>query len=386
MNKPLAGLRVVDLGIITAGASTSAILADLGAEVIKVEGPNYIDPFRRWAESGDGDNWWNHSPYFRFTNRNKKSVCLDLKSPEGRDLFLDLVAASDVVVENFRVGVLDRLGVGFGALRAHNSRIVLGSISSQGTSGPDANAVSFGSTLEASAGFADLVRYADGPPRISGQALNYPDQVVSLFAAGLIMSTILEARRTGKAMHVDISQREVTAFLLGEHLVSAVRGATDRTNSPVRRGLNDEGIYASRDGKWVAVSLPAGSLLITSEIAAGARGDVRKHVADIVRALDGVDAVTELTALGACARVVVRVEEMVREAKTSLAFATAPNGEAAKGLPWRYGDRPLEIETPARDLGADNHGVVVGLLGRSESAFLRLVREGVLSTAPSQPT
>src|SRR5689334_9621182 len=100
----LRGVRVLDLGIVTAGASTSAILADLGAEVIKVEGPSYTDPFREWTGIVEGTEWWNDSPQFQATNRNKRSVCLELKSPRGRELLLRLAAGCDVVLENFRVG------------------------------------------------------------------------------------------------------------------------------------------------------------------------------------------------------------------------------------------------------------------------------------------
>ena len=106
---PLAGCRVVDLGIITAGASTSAMLADLGADVIKVEASAYIDPFRMWDKGLGAEDWWNKSRFFDFTNRNKRGLALDLKKPKGKELFLDLVANADVIVENFRRGVLERL-------------------------------------------------------------------------------------------------------------------------------------------------------------------------------------------------------------------------------------------------------------------------------------
>ena len=253
--KPLDGLRVVDLGIITAGASTSAILADLGAEVIKVEGPGYVDPFRRWAGSGDEEGWWDKSPYYRFTNRNKRSVCVDLKSDEGRRLLLDLIAISDVVVENFRVGALDRLGLGFSTLVQANPSIVLASISSQGTTGPGFDAVSFGSTLEASSGMASLVGYPGAAPQISGQALNYPDQVASLFAAGIIVAAIIEVPgNTRRAAHIDFSQREIASFLLGEHIVAAAHRATGvkaQTGAPSAF----QGVFRAGDGRWVAVTV-----------------------------------------------------------------------------------------------------------------------------------
>ena len=152
--KPLAGCRVLDLGIITAGAATSAVLADFGAEVIKVESPTYRDPFRRWLSDRPIDADPNLSPFFRATNRGKLGLSLDLKQPLGRDAFLQLVRESDIVVENFRRGVLQKLGLDFETLRAANPRIILASISSQGEDGPEAGYVSYGSTLEAVAGLA----------------------------------------------------------------------------------------------------------------------------------------------------------------------------------------------------------------------------------------
>lgn len=217
----LQGIRVLDLGIITAGASTSAVLADLGAEVIKVEGPSYTDPFREWLGTTNAPNWWNESPQFRATNRNKSSVCLDLKSERGHGLFMKLVAQSDVVVENFRAGVLKRLRIDYETLCAANPGIILASISSQGQTGPDSGNTSFGSTLEASSGLAYLMRYAGETPKITGRGLNYPDQVASLFAASAIMAALVERHRTGTGVVLDLSQRELTSFLVGEALVAA---------------------------------------------------------------------------------------------------------------------------------------------------------------------
>ena len=222
---PLAGCRVLDLGIITAGASTTALLADLGADVIKVESSAYIDPFRAWDRGLGAADWWNQSRFFAFTNRNKRDLALDLKSPRGRELFLDLVAGADVVVENFRRGVLERLKLDYATLAARNPKLILVSVTSQGETGPDATAASFGSTLEATSGLADLTRDDDGTPLISGILLNYPDQIVSIYAAGVTALAVMEQRRTGRGARLDISQRELASFLIGEHILAASAGA-----------------------------------------------------------------------------------------------------------------------------------------------------------------
>jgi len=118
--KPLAGCRVLDLGIITAGAATAAVLADFGAEVIKVESPSYRDPFRRWLSNRPDDAVEDLPPFFRATNRGKAGLSVDLKHPRGREVFLRLVARSDIVVENFRRGVLAKLQLDYATLRATN--------------------------------------------------------------------------------------------------------------------------------------------------------------------------------------------------------------------------------------------------------------------------
>ena len=221
---PLSGMRVLDLGIITAGAGVSALLADLGAEVLKVESHTYPDPFRAWA----GESV---SPFFKSNNRNKYGIALDLKTGADRARFLELVKTADLVVENFRRGVLERLGIGYQTLKSVNPAIMLASISGQGLDGPGAEASSFGSTLEASSGFSARVSYDDGVPYTTGRNVNYPDQTVVLYAAAVITAA-LSTRERG--MHLDVSQRDVTVYLLGEALerCSAGEAAMENQDPP----------------------------------------------------------------------------------------------------------------------------------------------------------
>jgi len=218
-NLPLAGLRVLDLGIITAGAGVSALLADMGAEIIKVESETYPDPFRSWAGASAGD-----SPLFKSNNRNKYGVALDLKTDQGKSDFLELAKSADIVVENFRRGVMDRLGLTFDTLRSANPNILLASISGQGLDGPGAGHTTFGSTLEANSGFASLTCYDDGTPYISGRNLNYPDQIVCLYGAAIIALTAVDCRANGISRHLDISQRDCAIYQLGDVIADVSRG------------------------------------------------------------------------------------------------------------------------------------------------------------------
>jgi len=257
--KPLAGIRVLDFGLLTAGANTSAMLGDLGAEVVKIESGAYMDPFRAVGQRDTAPGWWNRSPPFHFTNRNKRGLALNLKHTEGRRLILELAKNCDVVVENFRRGVLERFGLDYAALKAVNPRIVLASISSQGDTGPNRLHASYGSTLDATGGMAALTGYADdGLPRISGMDVNYPDQVVSLLAAGLVIAAVMTARRTGEGALLDISQREIASFMIGEEIVAAAADPARRT--PARRGNAQDGValqdcFRCADGRWLAVTL-----------------------------------------------------------------------------------------------------------------------------------
>jgi crotonobetainyl-CoA:carnitine CoA-transferase CaiB-like acyl-CoA transferase len=336
---PLAGVRVVDLGWITAGASSSTILLDLGADVVKIEGPGALDPFRTWEGADPGTDWWNHSRHFVFTNRGKQSLCLDLKDRRGRRVLLRLLETADVLVENFRRGVMAALDLDPAMLRRRFPRLVIASISSQGETGPDREMVSYGSTLEAMAGLAALTGAGDSPV-ISGRHLNYPDQVVCLFASGAIIAALVERERSGDGAHLDLSQRELTSFLLGEELIAAAAGVP----SP-RRNNGDPAEPGERliaeGGGW-RVEWPGG----TAPVRDGA---------------------------SLCA-----AEEFVR----GTAVLPTPDGSPAKGIPFRLATRPLSVKDTCHNLGADNHAVLAKA-GFSDGEIKALEEAGVIATAPS---
>lgn len=341
--RPLAGLRVVDLGWITAGAATSTLLLDLGADVVKVEGPGAPDPFRNWEGAKPGTDWWNHCPFFNFTNRGKRSLCLDLKDERGRAVLLRLLEDADVLVENFRRGVMAALGLDVAMLRQLFPRLVIASISSQGETGPDRAMVSYGSTLEASSGLAALTGAGEAPV-ITGRDVNYPDQVVCLFAAGAVIAALEERRRSGQGAHLDLSQRELTAFLLGEELLAAAAGAP----SP-RRGNTDPaepGERLENDGKggW--------------EVMHGHGGPASR-----LRVRDGAD----LAAAPDFAR--------------GTAVLRCPDGSPAKGIPFRFAQQRLAVEDGCHPLGADNRAVLREI-GLTEDEVTALEQDGVLATRP----
>ncbi len=348
---PLAGMLVLDLGIFTAGSVTSTLLADLGARVIKVESEAYSDPFRSWPGiKGD-------SPLFTFNNRNKLAVNVDLKTDAGRATFLELVAEADVVVENFRRGVLARLGIDYPVLKAANPNIVLASVSGQGSSGPGSGHVSFGSTLEAIGGVAALTGYAEGPCYISGRNLNYPDQIVCLYGAGAAIAAILKARATGQGMHIDVSQREVTTLAVGEQIAAASR-TTDAAANQQFPGNGDpnmvlQDIYPAQDG-WVWLSVREEDELNTLADHLGCQTSEAGEVLGAWLRTQARDAaVAALQNLGLAAGRANTGAQAAEEPKvrTGIAFAETGSGVMVKGFPFQFEKTPLVIYEESPRMG-----------------------------------
>lgn len=384
--KQLAGVRVLDLGIITAGAATSALLSDLGASVIKIESPSYRDPFRDWppgepTQPGGADL----PPFFRATNRGKASLSLDLKSAAGRQAFLRLVARSDVVVENFRRGVLAKLGLSHETLLQANPGIILASISSQGETGPDAQFVSFGSTLEAMGGLAWRTGYAGGPPVISGNDLNFPDQVAAIFAAAMICVAIGSVRAGASGVHLDLSQRELTSFLSGEAFTELPSITSER-----RLGNHDplyllQDCLADRDGRWVALSvraadLPAIARCIGVELASVPDEPLlRSRLHDWIGTRAATEVVPALQEAGIAAAPVQGGMQVLQTLGQGWrhAMAQLDDGTLVKGFPFQLERDPLQVAHDAVACGADSVQVLRTLGAYSAQEVVAMLEQGV---------
>jgi crotonobetainyl-CoA:carnitine CoA-transferase CaiB-like acyl-CoA transferase len=205
---PLAGVTVLDLTRVLSGPYCTMLLADMGARVIKIEQPGRGDDTRAW-----GPPFINgESTYFLSINRNKESVALDFKRPEGRRVLDALIARADVVVENFRPGVLARLGLDYGTLAAAHPRLVYASLSGYGQNGPRATEPGYDAVLQGEGGLMSITGAADGPPYRLGVAV--VDIVTGMFAAQGILLALLARHTTGTGQHVDVSMLDSVAALL----------------------------------------------------------------------------------------------------------------------------------------------------------------------------
>ena len=250
---PLHHLRVLELGSLIAGPFAGQLLGDYGAEIIKVEPPTG-DPMRRWGVChGDEGLWWTSIA------RNKSSVVLDLRSPEGAAAARRLALTADVVIENFRPGTLERWGLGPDVLLERNPRLVLARVTGFGQVGPMRSRPGFGTLAEAMSGFAATTGEPDGPPTLPPFGL--ADGVASLATAYAVMVALHARGGTGRGQVIDTAIIEPILAMLGPqitrwdqlHTVQPRTGNRSVNNAP-------RNTYRTADGRWVAVSTSAQSI------------------------------------------------------------------------------------------------------------------------------
>ncbi|MFN2254099.1 MAG: CaiB/BaiF CoA transferase family protein [Candidatus Promineifilaceae bacterium] len=207
MTSSLAGLRVLDLTRVLVGPYTTMILADLGAEVIKVEFPGIGDDARHYPPHINGE-----SAYFMSLNRNKRSMTLNLKSEAGKLVFLDLVQKVDVLVENFRPGTMERLGFGYETLKEHNSGLIYAAASGFGQTGPYSGRPAYDGVVQAMGGIMSITGQPGGEPTRVGTSIG--DIAAGLFAAVGILAAVIHRERTGEGQLVDVAMLDCQVALL----------------------------------------------------------------------------------------------------------------------------------------------------------------------------
>lgn len=205
---PLAGLRVIDLTRVLSGPFCTMMLGDMGAEVIKIERPEVGDDTRAFAPPYQGQE----SAYFLSVNRNKKSLTLDIKQDSAKEILWTLIEGADIVVENFRPGTAARLGFGYQDVASRNSKIIYGSISGFGDSGPAANRPGYDLIIQGESGMMDITGEANGPPTKMGTSI--ADMVAGMMLSQGILAATIARNKTGRGQHVKVSMLEALASLL----------------------------------------------------------------------------------------------------------------------------------------------------------------------------
>ncbi|MEE9284947.1 MAG: CoA transferase [Dehalococcoidia bacterium] len=253
MPGPLDGIRILDLTILINGPWATVLLSDMGAEVIKVEDPHNADPYRGDVRGGVDPRTGLHT-YFETMNRNKKSIILDLKRDQGRDVFYRLVKGADVVTSNFRPGVTRRLGVDYDSLVRHNPRIICVSASGLGRAGPDAGQGVVDLIGQARSGYLALTAQEDGAPRYVG-SYGLADQVGAMMMAYATVLAVLARERTGVGQDVEVSQlgslMGLQALALNNYLMMGVEPGIPRRSEQANPLFHT---YRAADGKWLALA------------------------------------------------------------------------------------------------------------------------------------
>ena len=249
MTGALDGIRVIEAGTLISGPFAGRLLGDMGAEVIKIEPPGSPDPLRTWGQAeveGRHFFWTVHA-------RNKKCVTLNLRELRGRELFLDLVARSDIIVENFRPGTLERWELGYDVLRQRNPGIILVRVSGYGQTGPDAHKAGYASVAEAVRGPRHMNGFPGGPP--PRLALSLGDTLAGMFAAQGALAALYRRTVTGEGQIVDTALTEACLAVQESTIPDYDAGGVVRGPSGTRlEGIAPSNIYRSADGSWVVIA------------------------------------------------------------------------------------------------------------------------------------
>jgi formyl-CoA transferase len=245
----LDGIRVIEVGTLISGPFAGRLLGDMGAEVIKIEPPGAPDPLRTWGQAElDG-----HHFFWTVHARNKKAVTLNLREARGRDLFLDLVEHSDVIVENFRPGTLEKWGLGYDVLRERNRGIILVRVSGYGQTGPEAKKAGYASVAEAASGLRHMNGFPGGPP--PRLALSLGDSLAGMFAAQGALAALYRRTVTGEGQIVDAALTESCLAVQESTIPDYDIGGVVRGPSGTRlEGIAPSNIYRSADGSWVVIA------------------------------------------------------------------------------------------------------------------------------------
>lgn len=402
---PLTGVRILDLTWALAGPMGVRVLADLGAETVKVEARGVGDIFRGFPPHFGGRFDLNQAAVFQRLQRNKRNLTVDLKKPAGLDLVKRLAAWTDVVIDNFGAGVTERLGLGPAALRAINPALIQVSLSGYGQTGPTRHYPSFASISQARGGLTYCTAYEDGV--ITGPGIGIGDSAAGLHLTVIVLAALENRTRTGDGLFIDLSQLESVISLVGTPILDAAvnhRSFTPRGNLLPDRAAAPHGVYpAAGDERWIAIAVMAEDQwpalcqeMGHPDLAADPRfATAADRIGNCVALDETVGAWTRgqeahalaerLQAAGVPAGVVQNAQDIIEKdphlrARGFLQSVEQPEiGPVLMDTtPLRWSDSPAPIHRPAPLIGEHNEAVLTEVLGLSEEEIVALVIDEVI--------
>ena len=407
---PLNGVRILDLTHVWAGPLATRTLADLGADVLKVEsgyarGPAVLPTKTGLYPNNDaGDEPWNRNGFLNKLNRNKKGVSINLKDPRGRDLLLKLVGECDVVIENFSATAMQRLNLDYDVLKSVNPNIIYVAMPGYGVSGPNSDFVAFGPSVEPMTGIGAIMGYSNDEPHVSAVALS--DPIAGVGAAAAVLTALHQRRQTGAGAYLDLSLQEATVHMLGEHLVSyQLTGISPVITGNSHPDYAPHGVYRARGSdEWVAITCSDAHSWLSFAAILGLLDDDRFRTGadrlknravlnDIITAWtiarDKMDITQSLQSVGVASGAVLSAKEFMRdEHNVSRGYFVSLGGAHIEAV--EYPGQPVIVDGVRHEgfvccprLGGDNEAVLTELLDIAADEVQALTEDGVLHDRPT---
>jgi len=407
-NCPLKDIRIIDLSMGWAGPLAARNLADLGADVIKVESCENFDWWRSWEATQEwiDDDGAEKSPAFNSVHRNNKNITLDLSHPEGRELLLKLVGTANVVMENFSGSVLPKLDLGYEIFKEVKEDIILLSMPAFGSTGPWKMFRAYGSTVEQSSGLPHINGLSSVPPMMHHVA--YGDAVGGLNGVSALLIALRHQAKTGKGQFIDLSQAE-SLFPLAAH---GILEFTANGKAPVRKGNRSDffaphGVYPCEgEDKWIVIQILNEDQWLRFKEIIGEPMNRFGNLKDRLSKLDDLDkSIAEWTYSKEAQKLMYILQEAeIPAAATHTMSSLLNDPHLNSGNFWQWLDRAvvgnqpnpsapfkvngerLPIKTPAPTLGQHNQEILTKILGLNQDEINRLEKIGIIGTKPIIPS
>jgi crotonobetainyl-CoA:carnitine CoA-transferase CaiB-like acyl-CoA transferase len=396
-NKPLKGIRIIDAGNMVAAPFATVLLADFGADVIKIEHPKYGDGQRKLEPIMNGiPLWW------KSVARNKRCITLDLGKPEGAEIFKQLIKNQDVIVENYRPGTFERWGIGYDVIRSIDPRIILLRISGFGQSGPYKNRAGFGRVAEAMSGLTNLIGEPDGPPMSPGYPLG--DLIAGIFGSLSVMMALYHRDlRGGEGQVIDLALYEAVFRFLDFDPIQydQMKTVHMRTGNRVAY-VAPSSMFRTRDGKYLTLAASTQNVWLRLAEAIGRKElttdpkfidnparvensvEINGIVGDWIQAHSRQEVIEQFNKFGVAYSAVFDMEDAFRDiqyrAREAMVRVPDPDlGEAiVQNVVPKFSATPGSVDFLGPKMGAHNEEIYGGELGLSEERLKELRDAGII--------